>query len=274
MIKFSKDIIAPALAAAVLGLTAADQTRATTVYEAQSIIGNGGGAYSFLHTATSNPMNPNGNHKQYANGTVFAMLDAQQTFQVTHEDLGAPGIGVGDTLSINAMIDVLNFSGNPFNNATAGSKIGAIELNGTLTLGGASSNLHQYGVSGTLDFQITFTDAPSRQPSPPFAAGDVVTGTYFFQAAAFTNRFNGADIDSENLTVSLWGDSRNPQGQITSTLHRDGATLRDEPLGIDWVLVGQAVQTPPQSTTPVPAPASAGLIVAAMIGLIARRSRG
>jgi len=263
--------IATGLAAGVfaLGLNAGATDAATTLYNAQTVIGNdNGGAFSFLHTATSNPMTPSGGYTQYAHGKVFAMLDADQTFTVSHDDLG-DGLGAGDTLTVSTTLDVLNFSGDPFNNATPGSKIGTLDLSGTLTLGGTSSNEHAFGVSGALDFDLTFDVAPDRQPSNAFAAGDTVSGAYHFQAAKFTNRFNGADIDGETLQVSLWGDSRNAQGQITSLRNGDGS----EPLGLDWVIDGSAVPGDESNPTPIPSP-SAGLAGLVLMGLsLTRRKR-
>ena len=65
---------------------------------------SGGAAWSFGHTATSNPVTPTTaggeGFLQKTGGTVPFAVDARTLFQFTYTDIGAVGLSDGDSINI------------------------------------------------------------------------------------------------------------------------------------------------------------------------------
>lgn len=221
--------------------------------------GNGpGGAWSYTHAATSSAMSPPGGWTQYASGTVLTAIDPGSTLSFDYNDFLSDGLGAGDTLVFDTQLLIRDFSGNIFGTPTLLGQIGTIDITGTLTVGGSHSSEYSDGLSGSLDFLIEYTaDGKGNRK-----AGDTIEGTWYFQAAALTSKFNGIRDDIE---FALWGDNRSATGALPAgTLYKEnGDIVENYALGID--LVVNAAPEGPDDMVPEPS----SLVVWSILGCVA-----
>jgi hypothetical protein len=248
------------LAAAGLVLSFVSGVWAAPVLHTGHILnGFGGGAWSYIHEATSCEVGPD--YRQNACGLVILALDPFSTFEYTFDDNDGNSVDDGDTLSINWVANLLEYSGDPFGTHSLGVAKGTISLFGTLTVGGLHSPgsasgavSYTHGLSGTLGYTISFTGTPDRGI---YVAGNTLSGTGHFQAANYSTVFNGIGLDTNpappdvGLEFALWGSNRGPTGVVGALFN--GQPTSDE-FGIDIVANGHP-------STPVLVPGAPTLLV-------------
>ena len=223
-----------------------------------------GNSHSFGHEATSNYMNPNGDHAQYAGGSlVFGVLDGAEFDFSIHNDI----------LSIdNQVFTIYDDDGSPL--------LGTMTLDGDLNIdySAPSSSEHDAGISGSLDYTVEFTR--TTYGGINYYDGNILEGTFYFQAADFGGQFNGISFDGDMVTFSLWGDNRpslgngylaDPDGTLTGWRKINGKwkwrEYHDYGFGIDFVAMGNKHDVPPPpNVVPLPAPALAGIILLSSLG--------
>jgi len=211
-----------------------------------------GGAWYYVHTATSHSVTPSGGWTQFAGGTVLTAIDPTTPLTFTFNDFGNDGLGDNDTLVFNTQLVIRDFSGNIFGTPTLLGPVGTIDISGTLTVGGNHAPEYTHGLSGSLDFLVEYTaDGLGNRK-----AGDAIEGTWYFQAANITSKFNGIRDDIE---FAIWGDDRNATGaNPDGTLFKaDESVVNNYGLGVDFVV----------TATVVPEPSS--LVVWSILGTIA-----
>ena len=255
--------IAAVLTAAWMG-TSAQATEMLYDGSIKSQLGGSGSSYSFGHEATNNYMNPNGDHAQYAGGSlIFGIQDGAEFHFSVHNNVLAIN---------NAIFDIYDDDGSPL--------LGTMSLSGNLDIdyGAAHSNQHDAGISGSLDYVIEFTN--TTYGGYNYYDGNILEGTFYFQAADFGGQFNGISFDGDMVNFSLWGDNRpslgngnlaDPDGTLTGWRKINGYWKWREyhhwGFGLDLVAMGQKKDVPPPpNVVPLPAPALAGMVLLSGIG--------
>ena len=178
----------------------------------------------------------------------------------THEYHDEPPPGLDENDAIRFLGDVMqiwSFTGS-VTNPTPVEQIGTVSLSGDLEVADASvshSSLMDRAIGGSLDYVIDWTKASM---GGAFAAGDEVTGTFFFQERHITGNDGDKpnaiklDPDTKNIEIVGWADSRMPDPNTVqpSTAVLNGSTSTT--MGID--LAFWSTRADP-STPIIPVPA-------------------
>ena len=202
----------------------------------------GGAAWSFGHTATNNPVTPSGGFEQYTSGVVPFAIDPTDGVSFAYSDVDASSsLNAGDTITFaSSIVDIRDYL-SPVTTGALTGDVGTLELNGTLTVGGAGtgSPSFAFGISGSLDFDIIFTAAPTRGG---YSVGDTISGTTTFQNAHFVGQFNGIESNApanDVISFAIWGDNRDGTGAINGTYSPvDSDPVEDYAFGLDIVIDG------------------------------------
>jgi len=236
---YLKIVLATFLVASGLLMGRANADPVTGTYTGEFDRGAGGGvAWSFGHEASKSPVTPSGGFTQYTSGTVPFAVNPFTEFDFEYDDVDlSTTLSDTDTIGFDSIIVPINEYTGGVAGGTLTSIIGSLELSGTLTVGGSHSASYTHGISGDLDFLITFTDDATRGG---YLEDDVITGTATFQAAAIAGQFNGIGLvapGSSDLRFAVWGDNRDGTGAISGTFSRPGeADVDDYAFGLDLVL--------------------------------------
>ncbi len=255
---------------------------AVYLYEGTVQQGTGGGAmWSFGHRATDSPKTPSGGWTQKASGEILFQIEYTPTeYQFTFDD-----VDDSMTLSTNDQI-LVNIAGLSLHNQGGShAKIGSLNLNGTLTVGGVPSNSHDFLIEGELDFFADFTGTGLPEPSSSLSHGDSIYGTAYFQAANIAGQFNGVSLDDglgtpdSELKFAVWGDNRSrtddPNDPTTASEIKSGdgvysdSEATDEGYSIGFDLVVHA-----NSTIPEPSSILVWTLLGAVGVAVGHRGRG
>ncbi len=278
-----------ALFAVSVGLAWGASAQATSVMTYDGTVKrdlNGGGSFSYIHRATHNTVNPNGNHKQKAGGDVF--LGFQQntpfTFSVIDSSILRFDAVTFDVFATDGTID----NNNP---PPLTDKVGTMTIGGDLNIDPFAPHSDEFdaGISGSLSYAIELTEnvnIDGRIWGPHNGTNVNIEGNFYVQAADFGGLFNGYSEDGNMASFSFWADNRPPNGN--SLAWPDGTIQGyrwssyyhkwyykdwdDYGLGIDFVAMGEKVPPPPPSI-PLPPAAFAGMAMLAAMSTVRSAKR-
>ncbi len=201
-------------------------------------------------------------------------IDPTDGVSFTYSDVDVSStLNAYDTVTFtDSVVDIRDYN-NPITTGALTGDVGTLELDGTLTVGGAGtgSPSFDFGISGTLVYEIIFTAATTRGG---FVAGDKITGTATFQNAHIVGQFNGIESNipaNDVISLVIWGDNRDGTGAITGTYTpAEGSVVNDYAFGLDIVIDGLFAGSLGEE---VPEPSTYALALSAVVCLLARRRR-
>lgn len=267
------------LFAVCVGLAWGTSAQATSIMEYDGAVKrdlNGGGSFSYIHRATSNTVNPNGDHAQKAGGDVFLGFQHNSpfTFSVINSSILRFDTVTFDVFATDGTID----NNNP---PPLTDKVGTMTISGDLNIDPSAPHSDEFdsGISGTLNYAIEITE-------PVTIDGRIwddtnINGNFYVQAADFGGLFNGYSESGNMASFAFWADNRPPNGSNlgwpdgTIQGYRKGRYSNkwywkdwsEYALGIDFVAMGEKVPPPPPSV-PLPPAAVAGLVMLAGMGSV------
>lgn len=239
-------------------------------YNGQFRTGSGGGAWSYVHSASSGDVSgmTDQGFRQKPSGSVYFAMRNDQQISFAFSDVDNSGTLTNfDLVNFSILVDLHEHDGS-FNSTNTGEIVAQMTINGVLEVWGSHSSLFTHGLraydyssTGGLDYEITLTE-----DSGNFDEGDILSGKIYPQSGNLMGPFNGISYDSasEVLSLAFWADSRRPQNlpvpsgsteSINTGVWQRGTYSAERALGFDVYIQSELTDTSDDDPV-VPEPAT------------------